>query len=79
MSTALAKGRNRQPLRNSWLRSPLARQIKAPLVCIGLTLVVWQLLCLAKPDGFPGPIQVITQTWDPYISKPFYDDGGTAK
>jgi nitrate/nitrite transport system permease protein len=41
--------------------------------------VVWQLLCLAKPDGFPGPIQVITQTWDPYISKPFYDDGGTAK
>jgi len=79
MSTALANGRKRQPLRNSWLRSPLARQIKAPLVCIGLTLVVWQLLCLAKPDGFPGPIQVITQTWDPYISKPFYDDGGTAK
>ena len=79
MSTALANGRKRQPLHNSWLRSPLARQIKAPLVCIGLTLVVWQLLCLAKPDGFPGPIQVITQTWDPYISKPFYDDGGTAK
>jgi nitrate/nitrite transport system permease protein len=63
----------------SWLRSPLARQIKAPLVCIGLTLVLWQLLAQFNPDGFPGPIQVVTQTWDPYISQPFYDKGGTSK
>lgn len=65
--------------RATWLSSPLVNQLKAPVVCIGLTLLVWQLLCLGNADGFPGPIQVIRQTWDPYISKPFYDDGGTSK
>jgi len=63
----------------SWLSSPLARQIKAPLICIGLTMLAWQLLCSLSGSAFPGPIQVVTQTWTPYISRPFYDDGGTAK
>jgi nitrate/nitrite transport system permease protein len=62
-----------------WLRSPLANQIKAPVVCIGLTLALWQLLSLFNSDGFPGPINVIAQTWDPYIVNPFFDDGGTSK
>jgi nitrate/nitrite transport system permease protein len=79
MTTALAKSRKQRRSRIPWLNTPLARQIKAPVVCIGLTLALWQLLCLPNPDGFPGPIQVITQTWTPYISQPFYDDGGTAK
>jgi len=79
MTTALAKSRKQRRSRIPWLHLPLARQIKAPVVCIGLTLALWQLLCLPNPDGFPGPIQVITQTWTPYISQPFYDDGGTAK
>jgi len=79
MTTALAKSRKQRRSRIHWLHSPLARQIKAPVVCIGLTLALWQLLCLPNPDGFPGPIQVVTQTWTPYISQPFYDDGGTAK
>lgn len=34
---------------------------------------------MATGSGFPGPIEVVAQTWDPYITKPFYDDGGTAK
>ena len=79
MTPALATPPHERRPRKSWLRSPLARQIKAPLVCIGCSLAVWQLLCLANPSGFPGPIQVITQTWDPYTSQPFYDNGGTAK
>ncbi|MCP9780911.1 MULTISPECIES: nitrate ABC transporter permease [Cyanobium] len=79
MTPALAKSRKPRRPRISWLHSPLARQLKAPVVCIGLTLALWQLMCLPNPDGFPGPIQVITQTWTPYISQPFYDDGGTAK
>lgn len=61
------------------LQSPLARSIKAPLVCIGLTLVLWQFLVQFNSEGFPGPIQVISQTWDPYIINPFFDDGGTSK
>ncbi|MDH4405126.1 MAG: nitrate ABC transporter permease [Cyanobium sp. D14.bin.5] len=79
MTPALAKSRKPRRPRIYWLHSPLARQLKAPVVCIGLTLALWQLMCLPNPDGFPGPIQVITQTWTPYISQPFYDDGGTAK
>jgi nitrate/nitrite transport system permease protein len=68
----------RRPSRG-WLRSPLANQIKAPLVCIGLTLLLWQLLVQFNSAGFPGPITVISQTWDPYIVNPFFDDGGTSK
>lgn len=79
MTPALAKSRKPRRPRIYWLHSPLARQLKAPVICIGLTLALWQLMCLPNPDGFPGPIQVITQTWTPYISQPFYDDGGTAK
>ena len=79
MTTALATPRSQRRPRATWLRSPLVNQLKAPVVCIGLTLLLWQLLCLGNTEGFPGPIQVISQTWDPYISKPFYDDGGTSK
>jgi len=79
MTTALASPRSLRRPRATWLSSPLVNQLKAPVVCIGLTLLVWQLLCLGNADGFPGPIQVIRQTWDPYISKPFYDEGGTSK
>ncbi len=79
MTTALATPRSQRRPRAAWLRSPLVNQLKAPVVCIGLTLLLWQLLCLGNTEGFPGPIQVISQTWDPYISKPFYDDGGTSK
>jgi len=76
-SPAIALNPNRP--KRSWLRSPLANQIKAPVVCIGLTLLLWQLLTQFNPEGFPGPIKVITQTWDPYIKNPFFDDGGTSK
>ena len=79
MSSALATPRSQRRPRATWLHSPLVNQLKAPVVCIGLTLLLWQLLCLGNTEGFPGPIQVISQTWDPYISKPFYDDGGTSK
>jgi nitrate/nitrite transport system permease protein len=50
-----------------------------PAVCIFAVLLVWQLLCHAEGSSMPGPLRVIQQTWDPYISKPFFDDGGTSK
>ncbi len=62
-----------------WLRNPLVKQIKAPVLCIGGVLLVWQVLCKLSGSDFPGPIEVISQTWNPYIINPFYDDGGTAK
>ena len=63
----------------SWMQSPLVSQIKAPVVCIGLTLALWQFLAQFNSEGFPGPIDVIRQTWNPYIVNPFFDDGGTSK
>jgi nitrate ABC transporter permease subunit len=50
------------------------------LICIGGFLIVWQILSLILGVArLPGPINVIVETWDPYISQPFFDDGGTSK
>ncbi|MFM1800519.1 MAG: Nitrate transport permease protein NrtB [Cyanobacteriota bacterium] len=50
------------------------------LLCIGAFLLLWQLLSgLLGVERLPGPINVIMETWDPYISQPFFDEGGTSK
>ncbi len=79
MTTLTASPQSKRQPAKSWLSSPLALQIKAPVVCIGLTLLLWQLLTQIYRNGFPGPVEVIVQTWDPYIKHPFFDEGGTAK
>jgi nitrate/nitrite transport system permease protein len=48
------------------------------IVCVGIALVLWQLLCLSPESKMPGPIKVIEQTWR-LILDPFYDNGGTDK
>ena len=78
MTTLTASPQSKRQPAKSWLSSPLALQIKAPVVCIGLTLLLWQLLTQIYRNGFPGPVEVIVQTWDPYIKHPFFDEGGTA-
>jgi nitrate/nitrite transport system permease protein len=61
-------------------RSTLLTTILPYLLCIGGFLIAWQVLSgLLGADRLPGPIKVVTDTWDPYISQPFYDDGGTSK
>lgn len=58
----------------------MLRGILPYLVCIGGFLLVWQALSLVLGTGrLPGPINVITDTWDPYINQPFFDNGGTSK
>jgi nitrate/nitrite transport system permease protein len=59
---------------------PALPQVLPYLLCIGAFLLVWQLLSAVLGVGrLPGPINVIVDTWDPYISHPFFDDGGTSK
>jgi nitrate/nitrite transport system permease protein len=59
---------------------PALPQALPYLLCIGAFLLVWQLLSAVLGVGrLPGPINVIVDTWDPYISHPFFDDGGTSK
>ena len=59
---------------------PALPQILPYLLCIGAFLLVWQLRSGALGAArLPGPINVLVDTWDPYISQPFFDDGGTSK
>jgi nitrate/nitrite transport system permease protein len=53
------------------------KYIFPPIVAMIGLLLVWQVLCPPGSKGLPGPIQVITETWDPYISQPFFNNGGT--
>jgi nitrate/nitrite transport system permease protein len=68
--------------RSSRLRrlQPGLRSLMPYLICIGGFLIAWQIVSLVLGVGrLPGPINVIVDTWDPYISQPFFDDGGTSK
>ena len=68
-----------QPTR-SRLTNPVLRGVLPYFVCIGGFLFIWQALSLILGTGrLPGPINVISDTWDPYIIQPFFDNGGTSK
>jgi nitrate/nitrite transport system permease protein len=59
---------------------PALRSMMPYLICIGAFLIAWQILSmLLGVARLPGPINVIVETWDPYITHPFFDDGGTSK
>ena len=49
-----------------------------PLVVIGLSLFVWQLLCSEPGARLPPPTKVVADAWD-FIVDPFYDNGGIDK
>jgi len=75
-SPAAAPRRANRPHR--W--QPAVRAALPYLVCIGGFLLLWQLLSLILGTArLPGPINVIVDTWDPYITQPFFDEGGTSK
>ena len=75
-SPAAAPRRAYRPRR--W--QPALRAALPYLVCIGGFLLLWQLLSLILGTArLPGPINVIVDTWDPYITQPFFDEGGTSK
>jgi len=50
------------------------------IICIGAFLIAWQMFsAVIGVQRLPGPIDVIANTWDPYIIDPFFDNGGTDK
>jgi nitrate/nitrite transport system permease protein len=58
--------------------SSFARAIVPPMIVIGLTIFVWQLLCSAPGAPLPAPSKVINDSWD-FIVDPFFDNGGIDK
>lgn len=79
-----ARSERRLPSKNlpNFLKSWLQKQTKVfvpPIIAIAVILVIWQILCPPGSKGLPGPLQVLADTWFPYILFPFFDNGGTDK
>jgi nitrate/nitrite transport system permease protein len=55
------------------------RKIVPPLVALAIFLVIWQLLCLNPNFKLPGPIETFSETFDPFIIHPFFDNGESDK
>ena len=56
------------------VRQATARVVP-PIIVIGLTLVVWELLCRQSGATLPPPSRVVSDTWE-LIIDPFFDRGG---
>ncbi|MEJ1930207.1 nitrate ABC transporter permease [Nostoc sp. NIES-2111] len=55
------------------------RKIVPPLVALAIFLFIWQLLCLNPNFKLPGPIETFSETFDPFIIHPFFDNGESDK
>jgi nitrate/nitrite transport system permease protein len=55
------------------------KNIIPPIIAIAIFLLIWQLLCWSPTSNLPGPLKMFTDTWDPFIIKPFFDEGETDK
>lgn len=57
----------------------ILNKIVPPLIATAIFLLIWQLLCLIPNFQLPGPIETISETWNPFIINPFFDNGETDK
>lgn len=55
------------------------KKVVPPLIALGIFLVIWQLLCLNPNFKLPGPIETFSETFDPFIIHPFFDNGESDK
>ena len=51
-----------------------ARKLVAPVIGFTVALFVWQVFSTIT-KALPGPIEVVQQTWDPFIISPFFKEG----
>jgi len=58
--------------------SAFARIVVPPVIVLGLTLFVWQMLCSQPGASLPAPSKVISDSWD-FIVDPFFDNCGIDK
>ena len=55
-----------------------SRKFVAPIIALGIFLIIWQLFSAGPDANLPGPIKVVSQTWE-LIVNPFFDKGPTNK
>lgn len=64
---------------SSLLTNKKTRKIVAPIIALGVFLVLWQIFTLLNTGGtLPGPLTVLIETWE-LILNPFFDNGATDK
>jgi len=78
--TATASNRSRKnPPKPNAIWTLINKKIIPPLIAVAIFLLIWQLLTLGDKPNLPSPITVVKETWDPYITQPLFDNGGTDK
>ncbi|MBW4698179.1 MAG: nitrate ABC transporter permease [Aphanocapsa lilacina HA4352-LM1] len=78
MTTTL-EGRRQSPVQQLVAALPDAKSLQklaAPVVAIGVFLLLWQLLTLSPDATLPGPAKVVSETWG-LIVDPFFRGSGT--
>jgi nitrate/nitrite transport system permease protein len=61
------------------LTNLIFKKIVPPVLALIIFLGIWQLFCSSPGSNLPGPIKVFTDTWDPFIINPFFDNGENDK
>lgn len=77
--TATLASRSKKKTSQKAISSIITKKIIPPIAAIAIFLLIWQLMTLGENPNIPSPITVLTETWDPYIINPFFDNGGTDK
>ncbi|MBD2211653.1 nitrate ABC transporter permease [Nostoc linckia FACHB-104] len=77
--TAIAGSRINRKKSQKALNKLFWKKIVPPLVALAIFLVIWQLLCLNPNFKLPGPIETVSETWNPFIINPFFDNGESDK
>ena len=76
---AILGSRNFRKNNRKHLNKLVSEKIVPPLVALAIFLVIWQLVCLTPNFGLPGPIETFSETWNPFIIDPFFDNGESDK
>lgn len=77
--TATLRSRSRKRNSQNAITSFVSKKVIPPLIALAVFLAIWQLFTLGENPNLPSPLTVITETWDPFIVNPFFDNGGTDK
>ena len=76
-ATLGSRTRKRKPQSN--ITKFISKKVVPPLIALAVFLAIWQLLCSGANSNLPGPIETFSETWDPFIVQPFFDNGESDK
>lgn len=78
-ATLASRSKSKKKTAQKEIVSILTKKVVPPIVAIALFVAIWWLLTLGDSPRLPSPITMVKETWDPFIIKPFFDNGGIAK